>query len=92
MDDRPGVPVLRRPRRLAARRHHGRAGGWPSGGLFIVFEGGEGAGKSTQVAPARRVADRARGRVVVVTHEPGATDVGARIRRSLLDSAHDRDR
>ncbi len=42
-----------------------------SAGLFVVFEGGEGAGKSTQVQRARRRAARQDGREVVITREPG---------------------
>ena len=51
---------------------------------FIVFEGGEGAGKSTQV---RRLADalRARGEDVVTTREPGGSP-GAEAIRGLLVS------
>src|SRR6185369_10698070 len=52
----------------------------------VVFEGGEGAGKSTQVERLA-AALRADGRDVVVTREPGATDIGARIRRLVLDKA-----
>ena len=52
-------------------------------GLFVAFEGGEGSGKSTQVALLARTL-RAAGREVVRTHEPGATPVGAQIRSLLL--------
>lgn len=52
-------------------------------GLFVSFEGVDGAGKTTQV---ERLADhwRARGREVVVTREPGGTSLGVEIRRLLL--------
>jgi dTMP kinase len=51
-------------------------------GRFITFEGGEGAGKSTQLA---RLADRLRqrGEEVVATREPGGTP-GAEAIRALL--------
>lgn len=55
-------------------------------GLFVAFEGGEGAGKSTQVALAARWL-RARGRTVRTTREPGATPAGQRIREIVLDPA-----
>jgi dTMP kinase len=83
MDDKPGVPVL--PDLWGSIR--GRpllpAEPFASEGLFVVFEGGEGAGKSTQVT-ALAEALRQQGREVVVTREPGATDVGERIRRLVL--------
>jgi dTMP kinase len=50
---------------------------------FVVLEGGEGSGKSTQVARlAARL--RAAGHEVVETFEPGATALGARIRDAFL--------
>ncbi|GAA1586656.1 dTMP kinase [Actinoplanes couchii] len=86
MDDKKGVPVLAdllgslRGRPLSPPEEFVRSG------VFVVFEGGEGAGKSTQVT---RLAEalKAEGRDVVVTREPGATDVGARIRGLLLNEA-----
>ncbi|MGW6971691.1 dTMP kinase [Streptomyces sp. NPDC054952] len=81
-DDRSGVP-LRRDLREALR------GGEPlqaasATGFFIALEGGDGAGKSTQV---EALADwiRGKGHEVVVTREPGATPVGKRLRSILLD-------
>lgn len=57
-----------------------------SPGAFIVFEGGEGAGKSTQAA-ALADALRARGLAVVRTREPGGTPAAEAIRAILLDPA-----
>lgn len=53
-------------------------------GHFVVLEGGDASGKSTQ---ARRLAWRleAAGRTVVETFEPGATEVGQHIRALLLE-------
>ncbi len=53
-------------------------------GLFVAFEGGEGVGKSTQIA---RAADwlRSVGRDVLPTREPGGTPLGEELRRLVLD-------
>jgi dTMP kinase len=58
-----------------------------SRGLFIAFEGGEGAGKSTQV---RLLCDwlTTRGHAARATFEPGGTPVGAAVRAIVLDTAH----
>lgn len=55
-------------------------------GRFIVLEGGEGSGKSTQVARLA-TAVQAAGLEVVTTFEPGATARGAALRALLLDDA-----
>jgi len=53
--------------------------------LFITLEGGEGAGKSTNLAFIRQWLQRA-GHEVVVTREPGGTELGERVRDILLHS------
>ena len=57
-----------------------------NGGLFITFEGGEGAGKSTQI---RRLADhlRGQGHDVLVTREPGGSPGAEAVRHVLLSGA-----
>jgi dTMP kinase len=67
-------PLTLVPRVLKAER----------GGLFIVFEGVEGAGKGTQIELARDYLISA-GRLVVVTREPGGTGFGDRLRETILD-------
>jgi dTMP kinase len=63
------VPKLKRP---------------PATGFFIAFEGVEGSGKGTQIELAAGHL-RSEGYDVLVTREPGGTDVGERIRSLLLD-------
>jgi dTMP kinase len=53
-------------------------------GLFIVFEGVEGAGKGTQVERAHEFV-ASRGHDVLVTREPGGTDFGEDLRDMILD-------
>jgi dTMP kinase len=54
-------------------------------GRFVVFEGIDGSGKSTQARLAAQSL-RAAGRVVVETREPGGTVLGERLRAVLLDA------
>jgi dTMP kinase len=56
-------------------------------GLFVSFEGGDGAGKSTQVS---RLGEWVRnlGREVVLTREPGGTELGLALRDALLHGDH----
>ena len=57
-------------------------------GLFLVLDGTEGAGKSTQ---ARLLEQRLAplGREVLLVRDPGTTRIGEQIRTILLDPAHD---
>jgi dTMP kinase len=53
-------------------------------GLFITFEGGEGVGKTTQIARLAQVFEK-NARKVVVTREPGGSTIANKIRSLLLD-------
>ena len=86
MDDGRPVPLLAdvvtalRRDTTARRRLAG-------GGVLIAFEGGEGAGKSTQVRKLQEWLTN-EGLVARATFEPGATPSGAGIRAIVLDKAH----
>jgi dTMP kinase len=86
MDDGRPVPLLADVvtalrRDTTARRRLAR------GGVFIAFEGGEGAGKSTQVGRLQEWLTN-EGLIARATFEPGATPSGAGIRSIVLDRAH----
>ncbi|AEI10835.1 dTMP kinase [Cellulomonas gilvus] len=59
----------------------------PARGVFVSFEGGDGAGKSTQV---RLLGEwlAARGREAVLTREPGGTELGRTLRDAVLHGEH----
>ncbi len=82
MNDRPGTTIrseLRQSLKRDMRVYTDR-------GLFVAFEGGEGAGKSTQSRLLRDwLTDE--GYDVVLTHEPGDTVVGQTIRHIVLSPA-----
>ncbi len=59
-------------------------------GVFITFEGGDGSGKSTQIQSVRDWFE-SRGREVVVTREPGGTELGTEIRRLVQNGPEDVD-
>lgn len=56
-------------------------------GIFITFEGGDGAGKTTQIRLLEEFL-RDDGYRVLLTREPGGTDISESIRQILLDPAN----
>ncbi|WCF11592.1 dTMP kinase (plasmid) [Paenibacillus thiaminolyticus] len=56
-------------------------------GLFISFEGGEGAGKTTVIREAQEHLT-SQGMLCVVTREPGGVDIAEEIRAVILDVNH----
>ena len=61
-----------------------KPGNRPGPGMFLVLDGPDGGGKTTQ-APALAEWLRARGRTVITCRDPGGTAVGHRLRDLLLD-------
>ena len=59
---------------------------FPHSGLFITFEGGEGAGKTTLIEEIARKLS-VEGFCVVKTREPGGTPLGERVRSILLQKS-----
>lgn len=55
-----------------------------SKGIFITFEGGEGAGKSTQIRFVESYFQKKK-RSVILVREPGSTSIGEEIRTILLN-------
>ncbi|WP_407539489.1 dTMP kinase [Deinococcus radiomollis] len=56
-----------------------------SPGLFVTFEGPEGAGKSTQIRLLAARLER-EGIAHLLTREPGGTDIGGKLRELVLDT------
>jgi dTMP kinase len=80
MNDRPGVRLRTELRKSLMPDNAVYA----DHGVFVAFEGGEGAGKSTQAQLLDQWL-RAQGYDVLLTHEPGDSAVGAKLRQILLD-------
>lgn len=57
-------------------------------GKFIVFEGGDGAGKDTQIDLLKKTLPAEE---FLFTREPGGTDLGKELRHLLLESSYDID-
>jgi len=82
MKDRPNVSLWSDIAN-ALKGELGGITGAPSKGTFIAFEGGEGTGKSTQSKLLKKWLED-RGERVVLSREPGGTDLGQGLRKILL--------
>jgi dTMP kinase len=82
MKDRPSVSLWSDISN-ALKGELGGITGAPSKGTFIAFEGGEGTGKSTQSKMLKKWLED-RGEIVVLSREPGGTDLGQGLRKILL--------
>jgi dTMP kinase len=82
MKDRPNVSLWSDIAN-AIKGELGSITGAPTKGIFIVFEGGEGIGKSTQAKLLKAWLEQ-EGETVVLSREPGGSDLGIEIRKILL--------
>jgi dTMP kinase len=82
MKDRPNVSLWS-DIKSALQGELGSITGAPTQGIFIAFEGGEGTGKSTQSKLLAEWLER-EGESVILTREPGGTDLGKDLRKILL--------
>jgi dTMP kinase len=82
MKDRPNVSLWSDISN-ALKGELGGITGAPTVGTFIAFEGGEGTGKSTQSKLLKKWLED-RGEIVVLSREPGGTDLGQGLRKILL--------
>ena len=82
MKDRPNVSLWSDIVN-ALKGELGSITGAPTQGIFIAFEGGEGIGKSTQSQLLKQWLEQ-EGETVVLSREPGGTDLGVEIRKILL--------
>jgi dTMP kinase len=82
MKDRPNVSLWSDVK-SALQGELGSITGAPTQGIFIAFEGGEGTGKSTQSKLLAEWLEQ-EGESVVLTREPGGTDLGKDLRKILL--------
>jgi dTMP kinase len=82
MKDRPNVSLWSDISN-ALKGELGSITGAPAKGVFIAFEGGEGIGKSTQSKLLKEWLEQ-EGETVVLSREPGGSDLGIEIRKILL--------
>jgi dTMP kinase len=82
MKDRPSVSLWSDISN-ALKGELGSITGAPAKGVFIVFEGGEGIGKTTQAKLLKAWLEQ-EDEVVVLSREPGGSELGVEIRKILL--------
>jgi len=82
MKDRPNISLWSDISN-AIKGELGSITGAPTKGVFIAFEGGEGIGKSTQSKLLKAWLEQ-EGETVILSREPGGSDLGIEIRKILL--------